>query len=208
MGRLKFWAARFGVGIGLLLILPLVWTTFTYFNFDPNFGFLRIKKDAVQSGWYLPFYYLHVLPAGLILLAGLFQVFSGAKSKYRNAHRCLGKFYIFAVLLLVAPGAMGMSFFIGRGRMVFLSFLSQNLLWFGFTWLAFKAIKAGNLDSHRKWAIRSYALAFAAVTLRLYVFIFNSDFELSTVPAYATIAWASWLGNLLVAEIYLKGSRI
>lgn len=207
MGRLKSWATRMVAVIGLLLILPLVWTTFTYFNFDPNFGFLRIKEQAVQSGWYLPFYYLHVLPAGLILLAGLFQIISGPKSKYRKAHRWLGNFYIFAVLALVAPGAMGMSFFIDRGLMVFLSFLLQNLFWFGFTWLASRAIKAGDTDSHRTWAIRSYALAFAAVTLRLYIFIFNWDFDLSTVNAYATIAWSSWVGNLLMAELYLRLSR-
>lgn len=204
---MKKWVARFLVFLGLLLILPLTWTTFTYFNFDPNFGFLRIKQEAVASGWYLPFYYLHVLPAGLILLAGLFQIISGSKPKYRNAHRWLGKFYMMTVLLLVAPGALGMSFFIDRGVMVFLSFLLQNILWFGVTWLALRAIKAGNLDSHRRWAIRSYALAFAAVTLRLYIFVFNWDFDLSTVNAYATIAWASWLGNLVVAELYLRFSR-
>jgi hypothetical protein len=102
---------------------------------------------------------------------------------------------------------MGMGFFIDRGMMVFLSFMLQNSLWFAFTWLAFKAIKGGNLDAHRKWAIRSYALAFAAVTLRLYIFIFNWDFDLSTFNAYATIAWASWLGNLLAAELYLRLSQ-
>lgn len=192
------------VSISLILVLPLVWTTFSYWNFLPDFGFLKIKEEAVQSGWYLPFYYLHVLPAGLVLLAGLVQVFPLNSLSYRKVHRWVGRFYVYSILFLVGPGALGMTFFIGRGTLVFLSFLIQNLLWIGFTYKAFYAIKAKQTEEHRCWALRSFALSFAAVTLRLYIFIFNGDFDLSSVNAYAFIAWASWVLNLAMVEIYIR----
>lgn len=192
------------VSISLILVLPLVWTTFSYFNFLPDFGFLKIKEKAVQTGWYLPFYYLHVLPAGLVLLAGLVQILPLNSIFYRKVHRWIGRFYVFIVLFLVGPGALGMTFFIERGASVFLSFFLQNLLWMGFTYKAFHTIKDKKVDFHRKWALRSFALAFAAVTLRLYIFIFNWDFNLSSSSGYALIAWASWLLNLVVVEIFLQ----
>ncbi|WP_194775861.1 DUF2306 domain-containing protein [Pararhodonellum marinum] len=203
----KKWLVWGFIFFAFLCIVPLVWVTFSYFNFSPDFGFLRIKADAVQTGWYLPFYYLHVLPAGLVLLAGLVQLLPLSSKRYRQWHRCVGRFYVYSVLLLVAPGALGMTFFIGRGMMVFLSFLFQNLLWIAFTYAAVLAIKNKNLIGHRRWALRSFGLAFAAVTLRLYIFVFNWDFDLSNASAYAFIAWASWTLNLLVVEIYLGSKK-
>jgi hypothetical protein len=76
-------------------------------------------------------------------------------------------------------------------------------LWFVFTAIALKKILEKNITEHRKWMIRSYALTFAAVTLRLYVFAFNKHVDLYSEEAYALIAWASWTINLLFAEIYL-----
>jgi hypothetical protein len=51
--------------------------------------------------------------------------------------------------------------------------------------------------------LRSYALAMAAITLRVYAFIASWSIDLSNPPAYALIAWLSWVPNLLVVEVYL-----
>jgi hypothetical protein len=99
-----------------------------------------------------------------------------------------------------------MSFFIDRGNWVLFSFVLQSFLWFVFTAIALKKIIDKNIAEHRKWMIRSYALTFAAVTLRLYVFAFNKQVDLSSEQAYALIAWASWTINLLIVEIYLMKS--
>ena len=51
--------------------------------------------------------------------------------------------------------------------------------------------------------VRSFALTFAAVTLRLYLGVSGA----SGVPfavAYPLIAWACWVPNLVVAELWLR----
>ncbi len=108
------------------------------------------------------------------------------------------------ILFLAAPGALGMSLFIQRGPWVLTSFLLQGVLWFYFTAVAFDRVRKKDITAHRHWMWRSYALTFAAVTLRLYVFITSSGADLSSPKAYATIAWLSWVPNLLVAELLIR----
>lgn len=190
--------------IVVLLIVSLSWNAFSYFNFNPAYGFLRLKQTAIATGWYLPAYYAHVLAAGLILILGLFQLNTSLSLRWRKLHRFLGKCYAYGILLFAAPGGLIMSCFINRGPWVFTSFILQTACWFMFTALAIRHIQLGQINEHRNWMWRSYALTFAAVTLRLYVFIFTSSYDLSAPEAYGIIAWASWTINLIAVEIYLR----
>ncbi len=73
------------------------------------------------------------------------------------------------------------------------------VLWLLATGQAYRYIRAGDQDSHRRWMIRSYALTFAAVTLRIYLplsQVVGIPFE----PAYQTISWLCWVPNLIIAE--------
>ena len=54
--------------------------------------------------------------------------------------------------------------------------------------------------------IRSFALTFAAVTLRLYI----PASQMAGIPfdtAYPVIAWLCWVPNLLVAELFVRDLR-
>lgn len=188
----------------IILAIPLAINALSYINFSPTYGFLRLKQTAIQSGYYLPAYFGHVLLAGLILPIGVFQVHPTWGQRWRNVHRFLGKTYVASVLLFSAPGALIMSLFIHRGPWVLTSFLLQSTLWFVFTALAYTSIRKGNIEMHRKWMLRSFALTMAAITLRIYVYISSSSFDLSQPLAYATIAWLSWVPNLLIVEWYLS----
>ena len=203
VGRL-FWIA--GVSVVFVLGVALAANTFTYFNFDPTYGFLRLKQEAIATGWYLPAYYSHVLLGGIILVIGFFQFNTWLRKNKRSLHRVMGYVYIMGILFFSAPGGMVMSFFIGRGPLVLLSFVVQCSLWFYTTALAFRKIKAGNITAHEDWTMRSYALTLAAITLRIYIFIGSYFVNLSLPGAYATLAWLSWVPNILIAE-YLIWKR-
>lgn len=190
--------------IVLLLVVSLSFNALSYFNFNFTYGFLRLKQAAIKTGWYLPAYYSHVLAAGLILVLGLFQLRTTLSLRWRKLHRFLGKCYAYGVLFFAAPGGLVMSFFINRGPWVLTSFILQSICWFVFTALAVRAVKKGNIEEHGRWMWRSYALTFAAVTLRLYVFLFTSSYDMSAPEAYGIIAWASWTINLVAVEIYLR----
>lgn len=200
MTRIFSWSLNAVKFIFFALAVALAFNALGYINFDPTYKFLRLKQEAIATGWYLPFYYSHVLVSGLILVIGFFQV-SGIGRKWLSAHRLLGKVYVMGILFFAAPGGLVMSFFINRGPIVLASFLLQTVAWFIATSIAFNKIRQRNFDSHREWMWRSFAITCAAITLRLYILLSTSSYDLSEPGAYATIAWLSWIPNLIIAEI-------
>jgi hypothetical protein len=178
---------------------------------ESNSVFLQLKQAAIKTGWYMPAFYCHVIGSSIILIAGLFQ-FSKKVYNNRPVHKALGKLYVFGVLFFAGPGAYVMTFFINRGPAVFASFFIQNTLWILFTFYAWQLVMKGHVDGHIQMMRRSYSLAFAAVTLRLYIWLFSvwghgAAFEYN----YMIIAFASWVPNLIVAEIinfYSKSYRL
>jgi hypothetical protein len=193
-GKLWFWLA-------VVLALMLTVNALSYANFDPTYGFLRLKQNAIASGIYLPFYYAHVLVSGLILVAGLFQIHPVSRSRFPRAHRLLGKFYVGGILFFAGPGAVIMTMFIGRGNIVMTSFLVQSALWFYFTWQAYAAIRSAKITEHKHWMWRSFALTFAAITLRLYILMSSWSVDLSQPEGYAVLSWMSWIPNLVIVEL-------
>lgn len=49
---------------------------------------------------------------------------------------------------------------------------------------------------------RSYALSFAAITLRLWMFLIGGVLEWRTPGAYALCAWLCWVPNLVLLELW------
>ncbi len=85
-----------------------------------------------------------------------------------------------------------------------LGFAILAVLWLSSSWMAYSRIRAGDIDSHREWMIRNYALTFAAVTLRLWQGVFQAlglEFE----TGYAIVAWLAWIPNLFVGRHYNLG---
>lgn len=187
--------------LAFMLILILCMSTLQYLNFRPDIAFLKLKQFAVRTGIYLPAFYAHIFGASTILIAGFLQ-FSKLLQANKKLHRALGKMYVFGVLCFAAPGAYVMTFFIHRGTGVFISFLVQNTLWVIFTLLAFLYIKDRRVDAHVMMMRRSYSLAFAAVTLRFYIWMLTVfGHGVAFENNYVVIALFSWIPNLLVAEL-------
>ncbi|MDQ2861171.1 MAG: DUF2306 domain-containing protein, partial [Pseudomonadota bacterium] len=59
--------------------------------------------------------------------------------------------------------------------------------------------------AHRAWMIRSFAMTFAAVTLRLYLPLFPF-LGVSFLDGYRAVSFLSWVPNLILAELYLRGA--
>jgi uncharacterized membrane protein len=186
--------------IVFVLILILCLGTLQYLSFKPDTAFLKLKQFAVRTGFYLPAFYAHIFGASTILITGFLQ-FSKRVCNNKPLHRILGKIYVFGVLFFAAPGAYVMTFFIHRGIGVFISFFLQNSLWVIFTALAWVYIKDRRVDAHIQMMRRSYALAFAAVTLRLYIWVLSVFAHgVAFENNYVIIAILSWVPNLLLVE--------
>jgi uncharacterized membrane protein len=142
----------------------------------------------------------HVAGAMLAALLGPFQLLRKSTTRrYVRLHRWVGRVYLVGVLvgglggLYMAPLAYG-----GLSTRVGFSLLAG--LWLFTGGMAYARIRAKQIEAHRQWMIRNYALTFAAVTLRLWLIGLQALAGVPQLEAYLTVAWLSWVPNLLIAE--------
>jgi hypothetical protein len=168
----------------------------------PEHGFLLTKTETVRYSPYLPAFYIHITTGSLVLIAGVFQLSSWIRTRYPVWHRSTGKFYAFVLLVFTAPAGLVMSYYANGGLGASIGFGLLAVLWWIVTWQGYKNAKLRRWDAHRKFMLRSYALTFAAVTLRLYSFAFAlAGFRGESV--YVLIAWLSWVPSLLIVELWI-----
>jgi uncharacterized membrane protein len=184
--------------IGAILAILIGLYPSLYFLVKEKFGLLLTKSPTLLANgiWWTAFY-MHIVFGGIALLVGWSQFNSQWRKKYLNAHRLIGKIYVFTVLMSGLGGAY-IAFFATGGWLNSLGFGLLDIIWVYSTWRAFTDAKNKNIPSHQRMMIYSYAACFAAVTLRLWLpllmMIFN-DMEI----AYGIVAWLCWVPNLLVA---------
>jgi uncharacterized membrane protein len=149
--------------------------------------------------------YPHAFFGMLALALGPFQFRRGIVLHRRERHRTLGKIYLVSALLAGAAGLYMSSYSYG-GMVTHLGFgaLATGLIIT--TSAAYLRIRQGRIAEHREWMIRSFALLFSAVTLRLWLPILIGVFQ-GFDPAYAVVSWLCWVPNLLVVELYLFYTR-
>jgi hypothetical protein len=190
------------------VVVLSVGTFIQYYDFTNHSVFLDLKRSAIATGWYLPAFYLHIIGSSIILLVGFFQ-FSKKVLTNRPLHKVLGKIYVGGVLFVGAPGAYIMTAFIDRGKWVALSFILQNTLWITTTAIAWILIRRLDIDGHVKMMRYSYALAFGAVTLRFYIFMFSVFGDgVGFNNNYIIISFLSWLPNILFAGLINHPKKI
>lgn len=149
-----------------------------------------------------PFLLIHVLAGCAALLAGVVQITAPIRRRAPGLHRASGYLYV-AATALSAPSALMLALGTTSGPIAGAGFAILALLTGGFTALGLAAALRRDLGAHRRWMLRSYAMTFAAITLRLMIpasFALGLDF----LAAYRAIAWLCWMPNLLVIELWLR----
>jgi len=86
-------------------------------------------------------------------------------------------------------------------------FATLGVLWIYVTLQGWSHARARRWTEHERWMVRSLALTFAAVTLRLYIPIALA-LGLEFNSAYRAIAWLAWVPNAIAAEVYLLRRRM
>jgi uncharacterized membrane protein len=143
--------------------------------------------------------YLHIFPAIVALALGPFQLSSKLREKRPRLHRWTGRIYLGVGVLIGGTAGLYMARFAFGGTIAQIGFALLAVVWLYTGLRAYLFIRKGDIDNHRRWMIRNYALTFAAVTLRLYMplsFLMGIEFE----TAYRAVAWLCWIPNLIVAD--------
>jgi uncharacterized membrane protein len=170
-------------------------------------GFRLVPGDIAANRFPTPLgLRIHIVAAGLALLTGPLQLARGLRTRFPQLHRWMGRTYVLACLAGGASGA-AIALFSASGLVAGTGFFVLGICWVGATVLGFVAIRGGAIGRHRRWMIRSFALTYAAVTLRLYLPLATGlGLQFSTV--YPVIAWLCWIPNLLVAQLIIIRTRI
>jgi hypothetical protein len=144
----------------------------------------------------------HFGGGALALATGGFQLAPWLRSRLPAVHRWMGRAYVLGVAL---GGSAGLSLGLQAhgGVPAALGFVGLALAWLGTTAAALRSILRGDVPMHRRWMIHSFALTYAAVTLRLYI----PASQAAGIPfdvAYPVIAWACWVPNLALAALITR----
>jgi uncharacterized membrane protein len=155
-------------------------------------------------------FYLHIGFGGLALLLSPFQFATRLRTRAPHVHRAVGRVVLGSIAiagtagLVLAPHSLA-------GTVGTLGFGLLAVLWLTFATGAFRAIRRRDVAGHRRLVVRTFALTYAAVTLRLWLGVLIAvqsglagvDPDVAFDRAYLLVPFLSWVPNLLVAEWYL-----
>ena len=203
------WTILLLTSLGVALYFPLQYTRGSLEALIPrNVGLASTYANrplAVQVA-----FYAHITFAGLALLLGPFQFSASLRRRHVRIHHAVGRAYITSVVI-GGTAAFVMSFFSSVAFSGFFGFGTLAVIWVAVTLRAYRAIRRGDVASHQAWMMRSFALTYAAPTLRLWLFALLIPQLLLGVPfaqayssAYAPVPFLSWIPNLVVVELMIR----
>lgn len=151
-----------------------------------------------------PWLDLHIAGAATALLLGPLNLLPGVRRRWPRVHRWIGRAYVLGCL---AGGVAGLVLAFGSfaGPVATAGFGSLAVSWIFANAQGWRLAAAGRFAEHRGWMIRSFAMTFGAVTLRLYLPFFPL-LHVSFVDGYRAVSFLAWVPNLIVAELYLRGA--
>jgi hypothetical protein len=109
-----------------------------------------------------------------------------------------------------------MAFYGSGGAAAQWAFILQALGWWFFTYMAYATILKKDLVQHGEYMLRSYAMAFSAITLRAGTYLVSwfkfqygircpdEAWNMLCYPNFYVLeAWLSWVLNIIIVEILI-----
>jgi uncharacterized membrane protein len=196
------WIALSALAIAVFALLPYLLNPLS--ELAANGGEIAVNY-ASRPGWVRIAFYTHIVFGGLALLLSPVQLSSHVRARVPRLHRVNGRVVLVAIALAGTAGFL-LSWFNTAGPIGTAGFGTLAVLWVVFAGLGLRAILRGDVAVHRRWMLRTFAMTYAAVTLRLWLFALIpllGDFA----GAYALVPFLSWVPNLVVVELLLRRSR-
>lgn len=151
-----------------------------------------------------PWLWLHIAGAATALLVSPVQLLPWVRKRYPRVHRITGRIYVIGCLA-GGVGGFVVAFGSTAGPIATVGFALLAPTWIFVNIQGWRAAIDRRFQDHRRWMFRSFSLTFAAVTLRLYVAI-GMAAGLPFMDIYRATAWISWIPNLILMELYLRGA--
>ncbi|APU15604.1 MULTISPECIES: DUF2306 domain-containing protein [Actinoalloteichus] len=208
----SWWRRPWVVPLALVAVAFVGFSLPPYLTGDPGLARVPLPEGVA---YYYPLLVAHVLLASVAMITGVFQVWPWFRTRFRRAHRMLGRAYVIACI----PGALtGMVIAVHTptGPVAQTSSVILSILWLVFTITAFRRVRARRFAEHRRWMIRSFALTMSIITNRVWGALawmilepqLDTTFGGSQLAFdYAISGLATWLGwtvVLFLTEAWLQ----
>jgi uncharacterized membrane protein len=183
------WVVMFLMGLFVLALVEI-----PYLN--PHGG---MRPHHLEIRWLL---LPHLLAGSVALLWGPVQFSSRMRRRYPRVHRILGRFYVGAVLI-AAPLAISIPIYLRQDKFYIAGTIAHAGTWFVSTLVAFLIARNRHIPQHRQWMIRSYALTFSFVIVR----VFSKFFPLPD-PVFGIVDVIVTLLVLLASDIGMNWQEL
>jgi uncharacterized membrane protein len=157
---------------------------------------------ASRPDWVRAAFAAHVVCGALALLLSPVQLWARVRARIPRLHRVVGRVVLVSIVIGGVAGFL-LSWFSLAGPIGTSGFGMLAVLWVTFAVLGLRAILRRDVQVHRRWMLRAFALTYAAVTLRLWLIVLIpllGDFG----SAYLLVPFLSWVPNLVVVELLLR----
>jgi uncharacterized membrane protein len=193
--------AVLAIGIALYYAGP-------YITWNPAVSRIPLNPAAA---WHFTILAIHAITGGTVLIVGPFQFLPKLRAKYPTVHRVTGRVYMIGVVIgsLAAfySAAVSLDGFVAQVGFFFLA-----ALWLYSIIRAYIAIRQRNIQQHRIWMIRNYALTFSAVTLRLWlgvgitylVITHQLHGPATQTDVYVSGVWFAILSSVVIADWFIN----
>lgn len=195
------------LGIAAFAVVPYLTAPLRALAESPSGG---LAGNYAEQPWPIQLaFYTHIVAGGLALVVGPSQFWKGLRTRHPLVHRTLGRTYLVAVAIGAVAG-LAIAPVNDAGIVGMFGFGGLAVLWFATGFAGYRAIRRGDVPSHRAWMMRNFALTYAAVMLRIWLPLlivvqlpFTTgavDFDAVFANAYAAVPFLCWVPNLVVAE--------
>jgi uncharacterized membrane protein len=161
-----------------------------------------IFRNALKHPWLVT----HVAGAATALLVSPLQFVAEIRRRRPALHRWLGRLYVLGCTVGGVAG-IPLAFGSSAGPIATAGFGLLAIAWLTTTLTGWRAGRRKRFGAHREWMSRSFALTYAAVTLRIYLAVLGAMPASFLLPGYVAISFLCWVPNALVAELVLQRAR-
>lgn len=159
------------------------------------------ELSAVTDRWGA--LYVHATTAALALALGPFQFSRRLRARRPALHRAIGKAYLAIGVGVGGLSGLYLALQADGGLASRAGFTGLAVAWLATGALAYATARRREFDAHRRWVVRSFALTFAAVMLRIYMGA-SGALGVPFDAAYPVVAWACWVPNVAVVEAWMR----
>lgn len=209
----RWWRRPWVVPVAVVVLAFLVYSLPPYITLDPEQA--RVPQPRGFEVHY-PLLLGHIVFGSIAITTCCLQVWPWFRKRYPQAHRRIGRGYVFAGAL---PSAV-LAFVIGAsapfGPVAAASNVVLSVLWFTVTVAGFRAARARRFGEHRKWMIRSFVLTISTMTNRIWNVVwisvlapqldttFGGDPQLLVQTVAGLSTWLGWTIPLLICQWWLE----